>query len=333
MRTLSLYKKATNGKYAIKLIASVSIFVCLMAILYVTNDKSSILINIDEDFFSVKITATKNFGEHIIFSKDVGIKAGETAMDGLEKISEVTHSYGGGFVESINGIKSTYSMGKGEKKDWFYYINGMLSPIGASDYILHPGDVERWDYHYWDSDRINTAVIADYPEPFVHGFHGKVRGTTIVYSDVFYDAAYDLQQSLNTSGVPASLRFLDELSNSEKKNNNLILIGTIDNELILGLNGNTGNLGWFIEFEGGKLVTFNGYGGENYVFNHGGVIIATQNPWNPKGNWNGENVVWVISGITTEDVNEAAEVLIHNHEDIKNCASIVIVDENIYKVP
>lgn len=333
VKILSLYKKTNNKGYAIKIIALVSVFICLITILYVVNDKSSILINIDEDFFSIEIIVTKNFGESTVFSNSVGIDAGETAMDALEKISDVTNNYGGGFVESINGIKSTYASENGAENDWFYYVNGMLSPIGASDYVLCPGDVERWDFHYWGSDRVTTAIIAEYPEPFAHGFHGKVRSTTIVYSDVFHREAYDLQQSLNASGISASLKLFDELSNSEKDNNNLILIDTADNKLVLELNNNAKNLGWFIEFKNEKIVTFTEYGEKDQVFDYGGVIIATQNSWNPKGNWNGENVVWVLSGITTEDVTEAAEILINNHEGIKNCTSLVIVDENIYKVP
>jgi hypothetical protein len=330
---LSLYKKPTNRKYVLKIIALASIFVCLTTILYITNDKSGIVADIKEEFFSIEIIVTKNYGDSIILSKNVGAERGETAMDGLEKVSDVTHNYGGGFVESINGIKSTYSGGKGEKNDWFYFINGILSPIGASDYILHPGDIERWDFHYWGSNRMTTAIIADYPEPFAHGFHGRVKSTYIVYSDLLYDVAYDLQQSLNTSGVSASLKLFHELSDSQKSNSNLILLDTADNELIRELNNNAENIGWFIEFENEEIITFTEYGKKNLVFDHGSTIIATQNPWNPKGNWNGENVVWVVSGITVEDVKKSVELLVNNPKNIENSVSIVLVDGNIYKVP
>lgn len=328
---MSLYKKSKNGSNAIKLISLAIIFICLFAILYVINDKSAIIASIDEDFFSVKITVTKDFGDSIVFSKDVGIEAGETGLDGLEKVADITASYSGGFVESINGIKSTYDSGKGSKNDWFFYINGMLAPIGVADYILHPGDIERWDFHYWGSDRKITAIVADYPEPFLHGFQGNVRITNIVYSELFFNEANNLKNSLNNYGVSVSLKSFDNVNNNDKSNSNLILIDTTENDLIQELNKNGAKLGWFIEFSDKELITFNRYGEKDLIFDHGGFIVATQNPWNPKGNWNGENVVWIISGIKPEDVTQAANYLISNN--IENCSSIVIIDQNIYKVP
>ena len=328
---MPLYKKSANKKNVLKIIPLVIIFICLIAILSIINDKSAIIADIDEIFFSVKMTLTKDFGDSEILSENVGIEAGETGLDGLEKLAEVTYSYSGGFVESINGIKSTYAGGNGEKNDWFFYINGMLSPIGAAEYILHPGDKERWDYHYWDSDRKTTAIIADYPEPFLHGFHGTVKATNIVYSEPFRNETNTLKTSLKNHGVTVSSDSFNELKKNDKINNNLILIDTIDNNLIQELNRNSATLGWFIEYSDEELNTFNNYGEKDMVFEHAGFIVASQNPWNQKGNWNGENVVWVISGINDEDVTNAVNFLKSNN--IENYSSVVIVDENIYKVP
>ena len=340
---MSLYKKTKNTRNTTKKIVMVAMLLFLIGILVIaTNPEMGNIFISKNDLaktnqtgsFSVKIIVAENFGESTIFSKEIEIKYGESAMDVLNKVSNVTHSYGGGFVESINGIKSTYLEGKEEKKDWFYYINGMLSPVGASQYILQPGDVERWDFHNsWDADRITTAIIGDYPEPFAHGFQGHVRNTTIVYSDEFYDNACELQQSLKQHDIIASINLFEDLSNGEKMNNNLILIDTYDNNLIEELNTNARSLGLFIEFEEGKLTTFTKTGEEDHVFDTGGVIFATKNHWNPKGNWNSENVVWVISGVTNENVTEAVEILVNNYNDIKNYASLVTFDETIYKVP
>lgn len=331
---MSLYKKTKGVKDIAKLIGIVFIVICLTVVLSTTtNNQSGSVITNETESFSVDLIAAENFGKSVIFSKEIFVEPGKTAMDALKKISDVTYTYGGGYVESINDIKSTYSGGNGEKNDWFYYINGMLSSIGASDYTLHPGDVERWDFHNWDSDRMTTAIIADCPEPFAHGFNGQIRNTTIVYSNEFYYAAVALQQSLEQHGVFSSIAIFNDLSDNDKMNNNLILVNTYDNELIKELNTNARTLGFFIEFEEGKIKTFDETGEEQHVFENGGVVLATQNPWNPKGNWNSENVVWIITGITIEDVTNAADVLINNNEDIKNTASIVVANEKIYKVP
>lgn len=328
---MSLYKK--TKKYPAKVITLVIIFVSLLAVFYITNDKSAILTNIDEDNFQVKITVTKDYGQSTVFEKHITVEAGETAMDALEKVSDIKTSHSGGFVESINGIKSTYLLGKGTKNDWFFYINGMLSPFGSADYILHPNDIVRWDYQYWGSDIKTTAIIADYPEPFLHGFHGKIRDNIIVYSNNFYEESYKLKQSLNNLSVSVFLKNFNELSNTEKSNNNLILIDTFNNPLIQELNNNREQIGWFIKYSDGILINYNFDNEKESTFDHGGVIAATQNPWNPKGNWNGENVVWIISGINIEDVNQAVNVLLSKNYEFKNCMSLIIKDEIIYKVP
>lgn len=48
------------------------------------------------------------------------------------------------FVESINGKKSAGGY------YWFLYINGVSSDTGASQTMLHPGDVAEWRYKQSD---------------------------------------------------------------------------------------------------------------------------------------------------------------------------------------
>ena len=328
---MSLYKKTKKGKQIIKLVTLTTVVVCLITILYLADDKSAIVTKIKEDVYDIDITVTKNHGDSQIYTKTVSIKPGVTAMDVLKQTSDVVTSYLGGFVESINGVKSSYE--SNQKNDWFYYINGLLSPIGASEYILHPGDIERWDYHSWDSNRKTTAIISDYPEPFLHGFHGKTRITTIVYDESFYDQADALYQSLKKIGLSVSSKTFDDLSENEKSNNNLILVGHYSNDLIGELNENAEKLGWFIEYKNRELITFNEKGEKNLNFDSGSVIIATQNPWNPKGNWNGENVVWVLTGVASENVIDSVELLLENNGEIQNCTSLIIYENEIIKVP
>jgi hypothetical protein len=160
-----------------------------------------------------------------------------------------------------------------------------------------------------------------------------VTPTSIVYAEEFYDTAFSLQQSLEKRGVSISLKHFEELSEDEKKSNNIIFLDTYENDLIGELNADADQLGWFIEYEKNSIVTFDETGVKDRTFDYGGVILATQNIWNPKGNWHCENVIWIISGITHDDVTAAAELLITNHKDIKHCASLIIADGTIYQVP
>jgi len=331
---LSLYKKTRNWKTFGKKLAVACIVICLASIIiFVGYQQSSIYSGTVEDSATITISATTNFGKSILFSKELMIEGGESAMDVLNEVADITCIYGGGFVESINGVKSQFAGGEGEKKDWFYYINGMLASVGATQYKLHSGDIEHWDFHDWRLDRMVTAIIGDYPEPFLHGYNGRVAETSIVYADEFYEAATGLQQSLEKQGVSISMKRFEELSEYEKRSHNLILIDTYENELIAELNANADQLGWFIEFDGKYIITLDETGEKDTSFDHGGVILATQNPWNPKGNWHCENVVWVVTGVTHEDVVTASEILITSNEEIKNCTSIILAKRTIYKVP
>lgn len=331
---MSLYKKTRNWKTFGKKLAVVCIIICLVSIIiFVSYQQSSIYSGTVGDSATIVIYATTNFGKSILFSKELTIEGGESAMDVLNEVADITCIYGGGFVESINGVKSQYAGGEGEKKDWFYYINGMLASVGATQYKLYSGDIEHWDFHDWRLDGMVTAIIGDYPEPFLHGYNGRVAETSIVYADEFYDAAAELQQSLEKQGVSTSMKRFEELSEDEKRSHNLVLIDTYENELIAELNANADQLGWFMKFDGECIVTLDAKGEKDISFDHGGAILATQNTWNPKGNWHCENAVWVVTGVTHEDVVTAAELLITGNEEIKNCTSIIFANGTIYKVP
>ena len=334
---MPLYKKTGEKKDISKIIGVLVVFICLVGVLYFvsTYQSSSITTKYLDDAgsFPVQVIVTQNYGEEIILDEDTNVKPKENVLDGLKQVADVTFNYGGGFVESINGIKSTFAGGLGGENDWFFYVNRMLPPNGAADISLYPGDIERWDFHNWGSDRITTAIISDYPEPFLHGINGISQDTTIVYSDEFYYISVALQKSLKQHYVTSTIKSFEELSDDEKTNHNLILIDTYKNSLISELNNNAKKLGFFVELKNNHIKTFDAAGEEDQVFDHGGVILATQNPWSLRGNWNGESVVWIITGITIKDVTNAADVLINNNEEIKNTVSLVVANEKIYRVP
>jgi len=331
---LSLYKNTGKKKRYSKIIGIVLLFAILIGILFIINQNENTIYSINiEGTYPVTIIATEDFGSSILFDQELIIESGESTIDILQKVATVTTSYGGGYVGSINGIKSQYSSENGEKEDWLYFINGMLASVGANMYKPHPGDIIHWDFHDWSSNRAVTAIIGEYPEPFIHGYNGKNAETSIVYADEYYETAFKLQNSLEKQGVTASMKHFEDLTDGEKSGHNLILIDTYENDLISELNVNADQLGWFIEYDKNQLITYDETGAKDLTFDYGGVILAIQNTWNPKGNWHCENVIWVISGITTDDVTAAANLLIENNEEIKHCVSLIVVNGIVYKVP
>jgi len=89
------------------------------------------------------LKVTRDHGRHVLLTATV--PAGLTAMQALERKTDVKTSYGGRFVVAIDGVSSA------SHRDWFYFINGKLADRGAGEVRLHQGDVEWWDYRRWSN--------------------------------------------------------------------------------------------------------------------------------------------------------------------------------------
>jgi hypothetical protein len=98
-------------------------------------------------------------------------------MQALQQKAKVKTSYGGRFVQSIDGVSGDRSA----QRDWFYFVNGYEADEGAADYTLRPGDIEWWDYRSWKHAMHVPVVVGAFPEPFVHGYAGKTRAAAVVF--------------------------------------------------------------------------------------------------------------------------------------------------------
>jgi Domain of unknown function (DUF4430) len=124
---------------------------------------------------SATLWITRDRGQHVLLTTKV--KAGQSAMQALQQAAKVKTSYGGRFVQSIDGVSGNRSA----RRDWFYFVNGYEADRGAADYTLHPGDVEWWDYRNWKHSIHVPVVVGAFPEPFLHGYAGKTRDGAVVY--------------------------------------------------------------------------------------------------------------------------------------------------------
>jgi Domain of unknown function (DUF4430) len=124
---------------------------------------------------SATLWITRDRGRQVLVVDKV--KAGQTAMQALQQKAKVKTSYGGRFVQSIDGVSGDRS----GQRDWFYFVNGYEADRGAADYMLHPGDVEWWDYRSWKHAIHVPVVVGAFPEPFLHGYAGKTRDAAIVF--------------------------------------------------------------------------------------------------------------------------------------------------------
>lgn len=101
----------------------------------------------------------------------------DTVTRMLDASADLETSYGGNFIDSIDGYSGSASGGGAE--DWFFFVNGYFSDVGAGERRVRPGDRVWWDYRYWSAAYRVPAVVGSWPEPFLHGYDGE-RPATIV---------------------------------------------------------------------------------------------------------------------------------------------------------
>jgi len=126
----------------------------------------------------VSLTVTRDYGSRLLLrAREAKAPESETAMRLLDRKADISTRYGGRFVESIDGLGGTASGGR--PRDWFFYVNGVESPVGAAEYGLHGGDRVWWDYRDWSDAMRVPAVVGSFPEPLLHGYEGKRRAVRV----------------------------------------------------------------------------------------------------------------------------------------------------------
>jgi hypothetical protein len=155
----------------------------------------------------VQLLVTRDFGARVLGSWSApSLHGEETVMSLLERNAHVGTRFGGGFVQSIDGL----SGGREGRApiDWFYYVNGIEAPVGAASTTVHDGDRVWWDRHDWSQTDHIPAVVGSFPEPFLHGIEGKRLPVRVQCSSVRGRACNAVLSSLRSAGVPAGVAAL-----------------------------------------------------------------------------------------------------------------------------
>ena len=120
----------------------------------------------------VSLTVTRDYGaERLAFAEAEQVAESDTVMRVLEGAAEISTRYGGGFVQSIDGLEAERADGR--SWDWLFYVNGVESTVGAADYPLRGGEAIWWDYRDWSAALRVPAVVGSWPQPFVGGYGGE----------------------------------------------------------------------------------------------------------------------------------------------------------------
>ena len=286
--------------------------------------------------YQVELIVTNNYGHQEMFNKEVGLVKDEVGMEVLFRNLDIATAYGGGFVNEINGLESGFTFYTGEerrKEDWFYWVNGILAPVGVAEYRPQPGDVIWWDYHDWSVAMFIPAVVGSYPQPFKNGFWGKVSDTVILYEETFKDDAVALQESLLSSGVsvvttteytPDLLqdpdRYVIALGSWSELSNESDFLKTINKKnKMVGVYGKFTDKGLStIDFKGQVIETYSKEAGLIYAHSPG---INALKPF------------WCITGVDDKGVRSAVDVLINTPEKIQQMFSVVVTSNEIVNCP
>jgi hypothetical protein len=118
----------------------------------------------------VGLTVTREFGAEKMSEASGEANESDTVMRLLEREDEIKTRYGGGYVQSIDGVSEDER--GGHPYDWFFYVNGLESPIGAAEVSLEGGEKIWWDNHNWSASEHVPAVVGSWPAPFTTGWEG-----------------------------------------------------------------------------------------------------------------------------------------------------------------
>ena len=86
---------------------------------------------------------TRDQGARVLLTAKVD--AGLSAMRALDRETDLETSYGGRYVQAVDGLEGSLARGA----DWFYFVNGYEGDRSAAEYRLHDGDVVWLDYWPW----------------------------------------------------------------------------------------------------------------------------------------------------------------------------------------
>jgi Domain of unknown function (DUF4430) len=147
------------------------------------------------------LRVTRDFGRTVVGMARVRpVREDQTVMRLLRSEFDVETSFGGRFVQAIDGLEG----GAGGRVDWLYFVNGIEAGEGAADYELSPGDRVQWDYRRWDVAMRVPAIVGAFPEPFLHGLEGERRPVRVECEDAEAAVCDDAKERLEAVGVSPS---------------------------------------------------------------------------------------------------------------------------------
>jgi hypothetical protein len=251
---------------------------------------------------TVDLTVTRDFGATKVAEASGEATESDTVMRFLESETEIETRYGGGYVKSIDGLEE--SERDGHPYDWFFWVNGVISPTGAAEVPLEGGEKVWWDIHDWSASEGAPAVVGSWPAPFTTGWEGHAP-VVVVECDGGGAACGTVTKALEGEGVKVGSG-----GSSGSKSAIRVLVGPwsqIRSDPAAGLvDEGPGESGIYAEFESSqgadRLVGLDEDGAKARTFGaDAGLVAATRRFEGPP--------VWLVTGGSDAGVQSAAASL------------------------
>lgn len=251
------------------------------------------------------LVVTRDYGrERLVTGVSEDPPETETVLRFLDREAEITTRYGGGFVDSIEGIDGAVVGGR--SFDWFFYVNGIESPIGSADREVRAGDRVWWDYRDWTTAMRVPAVVGSWPEPFLQASAGTDRLRVTIVCEAPRPLCGRVAARLADEGVEASI----EAGAADAKETVRIVVGAWeeirDDSAVAQLSRGPEISGVFARFGGSevgtRLLALDRQGEAPLALRaRAGLVAAVRGGEDP--------ATWVVTGTDPRGVEAAVELL------------------------
>lgn len=272
-----------------------------------------------EDVGHVELRVSRDFGETTLVEVAAEpLTESDTVMRVLDRHAEIETLYGGGFVQSIDGLEGGTEGGR--PYDWLFFVNGIESDRGGADYPLIDGDRIWWDYRDWGATMRVPAVVGQFPEPFINGFGGGPPPATAVECPSESDACEVVTDALAEAGAN-----LDPAAEAPAR----VLVGTwaelARNREAAAIAQGPLRSGVYLRIEdGSELVALDPRGEDAARYRSGyGFIAATRLGEGPP--------IWIVSGVDQAGLAAAADSF--NADDLAGRFALVAGPEGPIPLP
>lgn len=227
------------------------------------------------------LLVTADFGATVLH--DGGVAATGSVLDGLRAVTDVRTAYGGGFVRSMFGRSSDLA----GRRDWFYYVDGMLADRGADQTSLSPGAEVWWDHRRWEGTGDVQAVVGSWPRPFTR-------------DDVTVAADPPLAPSLAAAGAHLATGHTGWQvrvgADSDLREREAAWRGALDDP---------GSVGLTARVDGRVVTAVDARGTRMAIVSRARAVAVAV----PTGDVTADGITLIVAGVTSDDARAAARTI------------------------